>query len=286
MATKQDELRGALLSADPRLSKYDPMGRIIFFDDFDRGLSGWTELISAAGYPDPKGDSFQLPQAHRDYRPPMLSNLTMPDTGTHGALQGSYALKVTTRPKRGHFAKSLKRLTWLRRGVYQAECFFTFKPEPSSLNLGEEQIRLFGVSFDLQDEDHRYFILIRYLNALDGELCQRWQYLSRGTMLPGESEWGPDAFSDVPGGGQQLCYNETVTKVNWHYLRWVVDLDKREHVELQCNDQVFDMRGSGPIMRPATSTLRGLLNLGFFVEADADVRCSLLVDSVLLSTGR
>lgn len=77
-----------------------------------------------------------------------------------------------------------------------------------------------------------------------------------------------------------------MTKVNWHYLRWVVDLGKREHVELQCNDVTLDMRGSRPVMRPATSTLRGLLNLGFFVEADADVRCSLLVDSVLLSTER
>ena len=87
--------------ADVELSKFDPLGQIIFFDNFDRGLSGWTELISASGYPDSQSTSFQLPEWHRDYRSPMLSNLTMPDTGTHGALQGTYALKVATRPRAG-----------------------------------------------------------------------------------------------------------------------------------------------------------------------------------------
>ena len=279
-------VRTGMLSADPHLSRFDPMGRIVFYDDFDRGLSGWTELISASDYPDQSGSPFQLPPWNRDYRPPMLSNLTMPDTGTHGALQGSYSLKVATRHRRGHFAKALKRLTWLRRGVYQAECFFTFKPEPTSLTLGEENTRYFGMSFDLQDENHRYFLLIRYLNAVDGVLHQKWQYSATSKMLPGEGGFGEREFKDIPGGKMPLCYNETVTKINWHYLRWVVDLEKREHVEMQCNDQTLDMRGSVPAMRPPTSTLRGLLNLGFFVETDTDARCFFMIDSVLLSTKR
>ena len=272
--------------ADVELSRFDPLNRIIFYDNFDHGLSGWTELISASDYPDAQGTAFQLPEWHRDYRSPMLSNLTMPDTGTHGALQGTYALKVATRPKAGHFAKSLKRLTWLRRGVYQAECFFTYKPEAASLGLGEQQVGQFGVSFDLQDEEHRYFMLVRYLNSENGEPRQRWQYSAGSLMLPEEEGYEPGGWKDIPGGEMALCYNETVTKVNWHYLRWVVDLTKREHVELQCNDRVMDMRGMAPILREPTPTLRGLLNLGFFVQADSDARCFLLIDSVVLSTER
>ena len=31
--------------ADPRLSRYDPLDRIIYFDDFDEGYNGWVGLI-------------------------------------------------------------------------------------------------------------------------------------------------------------------------------------------------------------------------------------------------
>ena len=280
-----DPQRTAILSADPQLSRFDPLGRIVFYDDFDSGLSGWTELMG--NYRDPERSMFQLPLTGRDLRAPMLSNLTMPDIGTHGAFQGTYALKVASRPKTGHFAKSLKRITWTRRAVYQAECFFTYKPEPVRLALGEDQFGAFGVSFDLQDDQHRYHFVIRYQNAESGHLHQRWQYLARGHIVPRRTGWEPDQFESVPDGEQELCYNETVTKVNWHYLRWVVDLDKREHIELQCNDHTFDMRGLGrEVPRSADPNLSGLLNLGFFVEAGADVRSFLYVDSVLLSTER
>src|SRR5690348_15442896 len=30
---------------DPRLSRFEPLPRILFFDDFDDGLHGWIELI-------------------------------------------------------------------------------------------------------------------------------------------------------------------------------------------------------------------------------------------------
>jgi hypothetical protein len=35
----------ALRLADPRLSRFDPLPRIIAFDDFDRGFCGWTQLV-------------------------------------------------------------------------------------------------------------------------------------------------------------------------------------------------------------------------------------------------
>ena len=30
---------------DPRLSRFDPLSRVIYFDDFDRGMNGWTTLV-------------------------------------------------------------------------------------------------------------------------------------------------------------------------------------------------------------------------------------------------
>lgn len=31
--------------ADSRLSKYSPLKRILFFDDFDEGINGWCTLM-------------------------------------------------------------------------------------------------------------------------------------------------------------------------------------------------------------------------------------------------
>ena len=39
------ELLQALRLAYPRLSRFDPLRRIIAFDDFDRGFCGWTQLV-------------------------------------------------------------------------------------------------------------------------------------------------------------------------------------------------------------------------------------------------
>ena len=280
----RNAFREAIIGADPGLSRYDPLDRIVFYDDFDQGLLGWTEL--RGNYVGADATLLDLPAWNRDYRPPMLSNMTMPDIGTHGAMQGSYALKIASRPRAGHFADALKRITWVHRGVYQIECYFAYKPEPSSMSLGEDVLGSFGVNLDLHDNDHRYRLAIRYLNAQDGKLCQRWQFLAHGPIIPREGGWGPGAYRDIPGGGQKLCYNETVTKTNWHYLRWVVDLEKREYVELQCNDHQFNMRGMGPEVSPPFENLWCLLNLGFSVQADTGVRCFFMVDSVLLSTER
>ena len=40
-----DDMLTAMRLADPALSRFDPMRRIICFDDFDRGLCGWTQLV-------------------------------------------------------------------------------------------------------------------------------------------------------------------------------------------------------------------------------------------------
>jgi len=45
MAAPVDGLRRALLHADPHLSRFDPLSRIICYDDFDQGCQGWTALV-------------------------------------------------------------------------------------------------------------------------------------------------------------------------------------------------------------------------------------------------
>ncbi|MBI4587296.1 MAG: hypothetical protein HY725_00535 [Candidatus Rokubacteria bacterium] len=271
-----DDLRRALLRADPRLSKFQPLSNIIFYDDFDEGLCGWTELIG--NYEDSLEQVTDYPEA-MDSRPPMLSSLTMHDTGTAGSFHGTYALKIATRARCGHLAKALKRITFRKKARVQCELYFTFKPEGAELKLGERDVRAIGVSYDLQDEACRYWPAIRFLNAEAGARIEKWQYHAGGTRLPHLDGW-----EDVPDGQQPLCYNEIATKQNWHYLRWLIDLRSREYLELQCNDRAWSLSGRAHAPLKAYPNLRTLFNVGFWVEAEVDKRCFLYVDSVLVST--
>ncbi|MBC7236467.1 MAG: hypothetical protein H5T69_11565, partial [Chloroflexi bacterium] len=144
------DLRRVLLDADTELSRFDPLPRILFYDDFDRGLQGWSELIG--NYE--RSLESMLP-AFADLRPPMLSSATMWDTGTAGSWSGTYALKLATRPKAGHLGASLKRITWRWLGPIRLECYFTFKPEASELRLSVTDVRAVGVLFDIQDQELR-----------------------------------------------------------------------------------------------------------------------------------
>lgn len=281
------DLRRAMLSADASLSRFDPLPRIIFHDDFDRGLQGWSELIG--NYEDSL-DSM-LPE-YQDMRPPMLSSGTMWDTGSAGSLEGNYSLKLATRPRAGHIAVDLKRVTWRSRGPIRLETYFAFKPEASELRLSETDVRAIGVLFDLQDSEFRWMPHLRYLSALDGEPVARWQFKRRrepfqpigGTgKTRSHFHLAPTGWEDVPGGQQSLCYNEIATKYNWHYLRVDLDLATREITGLQCNDRVHDLAGVEPMVMPAMANLWCMLNLAFWVETDVDKRAFLYLDSVLLS---
>lgn len=289
-----DALRSVLLGLDPRLGRFDPLPRILVYDDFNTGLNGWVELIgNYLGSLDHRRDAWVVRDEDRgdpnletklllmDCRPPALSNATMWDVGTHGGMGGTYALKVASRPLKGHLAKALKRLTWRRLGLLRCELYFTFHPEPSELDLGEADFQAFGVSYDIQDDERRYWPAIRYLNAENGRPVRRWQYHASGDRVV-----HLDGFEPVPGGGprDEFCYNEIATKQNWHYLSWTIDLATRQYVDLRCNDQTYDLHGLGHTPMEPYANLRTLLNLGVWVEAGADRRCFLYVDSVLLST--
>jgi hypothetical protein len=285
---------------DPRLSKFNPLARIIAFDDFNTGLNGWVELIgnymgslgqmrrstADVSWNSTTDAELQNPTTAAnllltDCRPPMLSTASMWDVGTHGGMGGTYSMKIATRPRRDHLAKALKRMTWRNLGRLQCEMYYTFHPEASALDLGETDFKAFGISYDIQDDGHRWWPAIRYLNAENGRPVRRWQYHATGGRVVHLDGF---EFMRPAGSRDELCYNEIATKQNWHYLRWVIDLGTRQYVELECNDQLFDLRGLGHAPLARDPNLRTLLNLGAWVEAGADRRCFLYVDSVVLST--
>lgn len=307
------------------LSRFNPLATILAYDDFDRGLNGWTELTG--NY---RQDSVAVVPGHQpfmDLRPPMLSSATFPNVGTHGSMNGIYSLKVATRARAaraeepivpGGLAQCLKRLTWQHLGLVQFEMWFAYKPEADRAGIGEDEFRAFGVLWDLQDDRHRYFPAVRYLNAANGVMKQKWQFAQAravsdqewaGNLVTSISEdrgsavgakrgidpqWfgrryadgSTDGFQDVPIGEQKLCYNETFDKINWHYLRFLVDTIRREYVELQCNERTYDLRGIQPTLADAYPRIWSLLNLALWVEADTDRRCFLFVDSTVISTDR
>lgn len=278
--------------ADPDLSRFDPLPRIIAYDDFDRGFCGWTQLV---GNYEHTLDGM-LP-GYAQHTQAMLSTLGTWDFGSHGALDGSYALKIATRPRKGAQNVSIKRLTFRKRGPIRLEFYFTFKPEANELRLSERDVRSIGFLYDLQSGDSdtdslRVMPHMRFLNALDGEHLQKWQFKPRTTPLKPlgtENETfthyhlAPTDWQDLAGGHQKLCYNEIPTKVNWHYACFDFDLEVWKATGFRCNDRVFDVSGYEPIKIPGMRNLWCMLNLAFFTEADTDKRAFLYVDSVCLS---
>lgn len=269
------------------LSRFDPLPRIVFADDFDDGLHGWSGLIG--NY---EGSLDSLLPEYRDLRPPMLSNGTMWDTGSAGSLDGMYALKLATRPLAGHMAVSIKRVTWRYRGPIRLEAYFTFKPEAAELALSELDVRSVGLLFDIQDAEYRWMPHFRYLNALDGAFRGQWQFKRQREPLADIGATGktrshfhlaPTGWEDLPAGHQPLCYNEIPTKYNWHYLRVDLDLATRAMTRLQCNDTVIALDEAGPMVMPAMANLWCMLNVAWWVETDVDKRAFLYLDSVVLS---
>jgi hypothetical protein len=298
-------LRAALVSADPRLSRYNPLPRILFFDDFDEGVNGWCELVG-----NHDGDPNKIRAVVGDMRPPQISNLSFWDIGTHGAVDGTYALKLATRPKANHMALAIKRLTFVKPGLVQFETYFTLKSEawigarpdhqnfdgnvdPSVADFGD-----FTIGNDVCDAEYgrRYHCALRYANTdRNGNLLRKWQYKT-SVQTTTKMEYGgqpavqdyhvahPDDWADVPDGQQNLCYNEIPTKINWHYLRYVFDTRAGRNVELQVNNKTMDLRAIPvPQYEHGYWGLERLLNFCVDVRTHRDMRNFLFLDSCLVS---
>ncbi len=231
--------------------------------------------------------------------------------------------KPDQQPVPGSIGHAIKRLTFLKRQLLRCELWYTFKAEQDRPGLGENDIRAFGFFWDVQDGEKRYFPGVRYLNAAGGTMQQRWQIFrategsdedwgGMGQSAPGadpeetaggnrvylrrgiDSQWlgkrypdgGGDGFMDVPDGHQKLVYNETIDKINWHYLSLTVDLAKREYVELRSVNRVFDLRGIQPTIVDPYPRIDYLLNPVLWIEAGSNRRVFLYVDSIVNSTGK
>jgi hypothetical protein len=120
-----------------------------------------------------------------------------------------------------------------------------------------------------------------------------WNFgVADGWCVPGvDNQWYGRRFADgsgdgyqwVPGGDQDLLYNESPDKINWLYVRLIFDVNRREYVELQSMDQVFDMRKLQPTLVPGYSSIKNLINPVFFVETDTNRSVHLFIDSVVYS---
>ena len=294
----------AAIGADPRLSKFNPLPRILFHDDFDEGINGWCELLG-----NHNGNLDQVRTIAADLRPPQLSNCTFFDIGTHGSMHGTYALKLATRAVPFHMSQAIKRLTFVERGLVQFETYFTYKAEqqmtrashpgwdgnshPSEFDFGD-----FTISNDVCEGANgvRYHCALRYMNTdPSGNLVRRWMYktsVQTSTKMQIAGNASPDDFhvqnpadwADIPRGAQELCYNEASTKINWHYLRWRFDSVARRNVELQVNHLVMDLREIPvPLYDHAYHSLEHLLNFCVDVRTHSAVRNFLFLDSVLVS---
>ncbi len=299
--------RGETRAADVRLSKYSPLPRILYFDDFDEGMNGWCELVG-----NHTGNLDEIRPIAKDFRPPQLSSCTFFDIGTHGSVEGTYSLKLATRPVRNHSAIAIKRMTYAQRGLVQFEAYVTFKSEPLAWDRNAPgwdgnaapSERLFGeftFSNDIcvGETGPRCHGVVRYRNTdADGALVQRWMHPTSvepttkmdrlGLVGGGPSQdffsLRPGDWREIPDGRQPLCFNETASKVNWHYVRWLVDTEKLRTVEFQCNDLVMDLRDV--VVPTHDEPYRGIANLLNFyvaVRTHSDVRNFLYLDSVVVS---
>lgn len=303
--TDRAMLRRALLDADPRLSRYDPLPRILFFDDFDDGANGWCELIG-----NHDGDLDAVRPVVGDMRPPQISSVSFWDIGTHGSVDGTYALKLATRPRANHMALAIKRLTFVKPGRVQFETYFAIKSEawigerpgrhtydgnidPSVFDFGDFCI---GNDVCVREKGLRFHCALRYANTdRSGALVRKWQYktsLQTTTKMgiagsPAATDYHvahPDDWVDIPDGQQNLCYNEIPTKINWHYLRYVFDTAEGRNVLLQVNDKLMDLSAIPvPHYDHGYWGLEKLMNFSIDVHTHRDVRNFLFLDSCLVS---
>lgn len=303
--------------------RFSPLKNILAYDVFDTGFNGWMSLLpNFTEYPD-----FDVPATlvSKDQWPPvMLSSATYRYPGTHGAMSGTFSLKLsagpasspyTEKPAPGSMGHGIKRLSFSRPGskYLQMECWFSYTGEQDIVDgkgpqpgLHESSIRDFGMGFDIQEGGKRYHVGARYLNAVDGKMVQKWQYefATPGTdkdwAFGMDGDWckrgidpwwfgrrypdgSHDGFQWLPDGDQKLCYNETDDKLNWQYMRLKVDTQKREYVEFQCADRIWDMRGIGCDAIDGYKRIDYLINPLFWVETDTNRKVFLYVDSVVVS---
>ena len=305
------------------LSRFQPLKRILICDVFNTGFNGWMEIMPNFCDGPNFEESPSIVSKHQwpsmmlstaTFRYPG-SHGSMSGQYSLKVSTRPFANPYCEPPAPGSMGQAIKRISFHHadRRYLQFEMWFAYTAEQDKCDgsgrlpgLHEESIRSFGAGWDLQERGQRYFAGVRYLNSVDGNLQKKWQIVYPSAKDDCEWAYGTegdwcvkgvdpfwfgrrypdgrhDGFKDIPDAHQALCYNETDCKINWQYLRVVIDTDKREYVEMQCQDKTFDL-GRHPIYTiPGYERIDNLMNPLVWVETDANRRVFLYVDSVVVS---
>jgi len=304
-------------------SRFQPLDRILIHDVFNNGFNGWMEIMpNFCDGPDFDESpsimvkhqwppvmlstaTFRYPGSHGS-----LSGQYSLKVSTR-----AIAHPYSEPPAPGSMGHAIKRISFhhKKRKYLQFEAWFAFTAEQDRMSdrtelpgLHEESVRSFGFGWDLQERGNRYFAGVRYLNSVDGDLKKKWQFIYPSSQDDKDWAYGTDGdwcikgvdpfwfgrrypdgrhdgFKDVPGGVQPLCYNETDCKINWQYFRLLIDTEKREYIEMQCQDKTYDLERHPIFTTPPYHRIDGLMNPLVWVETDDNRRAFLFIDSVVVS---
>jgi hypothetical protein len=204
-------------------------------------------------------------------------------------------------------------MTLNKLGLVQFETYFTYKAEvvfgdsvktplqyDGNYHPCEAMFGSFTIWNDVIDaapECNRHHDVLRYVNTdFAGNFVKKWMYKTSlqvttkmqlsGTPTPKDNHTvNPDDWREVPGGSMSLAHNEVPTKINWHYLRWLFDTEKRRNVELQVNEHLMDLREIPVPQYPPNyyKSINRILNFCVDVRTHMNVRNFLFLDSVLVS---
>lgn len=305
------------------LSRFQPLNRVLVHDVFNTGYNGWMEIMpnfcEAPNFEESPSilvkdqwppamlstATFRYPGSHGS-----LSGQYSLKVSTR-----PIANPYSEPPAPGSLGQAIKRLSFhhLKRKYLQFEMWFAFTAEQDKVDgsgplpgLHENSIRAFGFGWDLQERGNRYHVGARYLNAVDGNLKKKWQITYPSSVDDKDWAYGTegdwcikgidpfwfgkryadgrhDGFKDIADGVQSLCYNETDCKINWQYGRLLIDTEKREYIELQCQDKTYDLQKHPIYCTPPYDRIDGLLNPLVWVETDTNRRAFLFIDSVVIS---
>jgi hypothetical protein len=191
------------------MTRFQPLENILTHDVFSNGLNGWMTLMPNFTQA-PDFDTRESIVVKHQWPPIMLSSATYRYPGTHGALSGTYSLKVSTRPVAnryeqmpapGSLGHAIKRMSFHRPGVkrIQFEMWYSYTAEQDRVQskadlggLSENSVRAFGVCFDFQRKGRRSFAGLRYLNAVNGEPQRKWQVIKPADVSDHDWAYGTD----------------------------------------------------------------------------------------------
>src|SRR3546814_2353488 len=135
-----------ILTYDGGLARVSPLKHIRTYEDVDRGACGWLNLM-----PNYTRENFGVRNSiveKTQWGPVMLSSATFRFPGTHGSMDGTYSLKLATRPVAnqylqppapGSISHAIKRMTTHRKpGLVQMEAWYAYTPEQDRWGRSEE----------------------------------------------------------------------------------------------------------------------------------------------------